>query len=88
MVYLLFETIVFSEPAYADFKDCRGRRLRLLPVDLQDHDSVPIDPIENSPSGDPKLVAASAEDRHGAGLRHRENLSTLETPQKIAGLHT
>src|SRR4029078_507044 len=59
---------------------------RALGEHLDDHDRIRIDPVDHAPRmaavAHTQLVAGSSDRGHRSGQRHRELLSTLESPQQ------
>ena len=91
---LLFSscTIVLPEPLPTGIDDGLGRRLGLLAEDLQDHNGIGIQAVEDSPGGraisNPQFVTTWADRRHGPRVRHAKRLTLLQSPEQDAGLQS
>src|SRR4051812_18292840 len=78
---LLANLVILGKAAPASLEHRPWSRRRLLLEDLQDHDGVWVDSVEDPPGHvsvtNAQFVAAWADRGHGAGLRHREKLTLL-----------
>ena len=83
--------MVAFQAAGAQIQHMLLRFLRRLLMDVEDHDTVGVEVIEDAPIfagiGYALLVARLADDGHGLGRRRAEALALLKAAQQGAGLY-